>query len=644
MRRVKWVAMGIFAPELVVFVAWWQWNQARKLTKKMTEVLEKVATSRFCESHIELISPQAAKSDGQVVSQWTMEHSFFALMGGYAVECKDYVDQGLRPLCTPWRWSYNRTDRHTLTSTAVLRLAQQQPSLLPHLSLESIQDRSKADRFTKILACIQAGYIFAQVVGRVTNNLPITMLEVNTISHVLCAFIIYSFWLKKPFAVENAIHVGGRGRDIILALSFMEHGTFYTAKISDSVIGRSDSNSKGQAILESMAMAYPEILEQWNKPGQSYSQITEDSTSGAREICLDRASRRHSKQNLVWNEGMNTLTTHAPPTDTSHTTNMQMPPAGSLKSAQTTSFFNHLPSTQEQCSWNPSDRILIVWNYGDVSLSIKEIKNLLSASEFWSRYGMKVYRTGLERPDDLGYSTGVGQPILTPQLKDLGDGPYVEVPAVAPLFQSHAVRFRNSRPVLHLQASDLIGWDICWRAMKVREWRDLTADGGAEILQWRSRNWPQQQVRGESTSFPSAIMFATAIYGGLHALCWHAHFPSHFERLLWRMSALVIAGSGFAVSLCMTAWSSLRTKGDGDGSRVERIVKRSRSLLNVFGTEFVDNLEVLVTLFAVPIFLIALALYCAARAFIVVEAFISLRSLPADAYKTPNWTAWLPHL
>ena len=73
-------------------------------------------------------------------------------------------------------------------------------------------------------------------------------------------------------------------------------------------------------------------------------------------------------------------------------------------------------------------------------------------------------------------------------------------------------------------------------------------------------------------------------------------------------------------------------------------MKRSRSLLNVFGTEFVDNLNVLVKLFAVPIFSIALALYCAARAFIVVEAFISLRSLPADAYKTPNWTAWLPHL
>ena len=34
--------------------------------------------------------------------------------------------------------------------------------------------------------------------------------------------------------------------------------------------------------------------------------------------------------------------------------------------------------------------------------------------------------------------------------------------------------------------------------------------------------------------------------------------------------------------------------------------------------------------------------YCAARAFIVIEAFISLRSLLENAYKTPDWTSCLP--
>jgi hypothetical protein len=33
-----------------------------------------------------------------------------------------------------------------------------------------------------------------------------------------------------------------------------------------------------------------------------------------------------------------------------------------------------------------------------------------------------------------------------------------------------------------------------------------------------------------------------------------------------------------------------------------------------------------------------------ARVYIVVEAFLSLRSMPATVYETPNWPQWFPHL
>ena len=36
--------------------------------------------------------------------------------------------------------------------------------------------------------------------------------------------------------------------------------------------------------------------------------------------------------------------------------------------------------------------------------------------------------------------------------------------------------------------------------------------------------------------------------------------------------------------------------------------------------------------------------YVGARLYILIEAFISLRDLPAAAYQTPSWTPWLPHL
>jgi dipeptide/tripeptide permease len=35
--------------------------------------------------------------------------------------------------------------------------------------------------------------------------------------------------------------------------------------------------------------------------------------------------------------------------------------------------------------------------------------------------------------------------------------------------------------------------------------------------------------------------------------------------------------------------------------------------------------------------------FCLARAFMVVEAFINIRSLPIEAYDTPNWSQILLH-
>ena len=48
---------------------------------------------------------------------------------------------------------------------------------------------------------------------------------------------------------------------------------------------------------------------------------------------------------------------------------------------------------------------------------------------------------------------------------------------------------------------------------------------------------------------------------------------------------------------------------------------------------------------ALLVFCYALLLfYVFGRCFIVIEAFISLRSLPEQAFQTPSWTQWIPHL
>ena len=37
--KLKWVLMGLFAPELVVYTAWAQWSEAKDMTKKLNNML-----------------------------------------------------------------------------------------------------------------------------------------------------------------------------------------------------------------------------------------------------------------------------------------------------------------------------------------------------------------------------------------------------------------------------------------------------------------------------------------------------------------------------------------------------------------------------------------------------------------------------
>ena len=89
--------------------------------------------------------------------------------------------------------------RITVTSSGMLFLAQH--GCLPDVTRETINDKSKADHITKGLALLQASWIIVQCIARLASHLPITLLEILTLGHVFCAFIVYSFWWNKPLDV-----------------------------------------------------------------------------------------------------------------------------------------------------------------------------------------------------------------------------------------------------------------------------------------------------------------------------------------------------------------------------------------------------------------------------------------------------------
>lgn len=121
------------------------------------------------------------------------------------------------------------------------------------------------------------------------------------------------------------------------------------------------------------------------------------------------------------------------------------------------------------------------------------------------------------------------------------------------------------------------------------------------------------------------LWLANFLYGGIHAAGWDDHFPSSVEKWLWRSSA------GY-IGFCGGLWVILN------------FVVSSYQPLNDFWEHWMDGKKGWaqnITLGSL-VFICGLSLMLA-RAYIVVEAFASIRELPVAAYETPSWSQVLPH-
>lgn len=113
------------------------------------------------------------------------------------------------------------------------------------------------------------------------------------------------------------------------------------------------------------------------------------------------------------------------------------------------------------------------------------------------------------------------------------------------------------------------------------------------------------------------------IFGGIHCVAWSFAFISRAEQLLWRTSSTIIMCIPLLYLIVFGALSLYL-----------------RSSLRVLPTWLKDVLE---KLFGFFLFSTAF-LYAAARISLLVQPFLSLRSLPQGAYEAVRWTEFLPHI
>jgi hypothetical protein len=113
-----------------------------------------------------------------------LRYCFFVVMGGIRVDIHDINPLG--PSYFP--------DMIPLSPSGVEGFARL-GNFFP-MSSADIEDRSKANIFQKALVLVQISWMAIQCVARTIAGAPISLLEIHTMVHVLCATMLYCFWLK----------------------------------------------------------------------------------------------------------------------------------------------------------------------------------------------------------------------------------------------------------------------------------------------------------------------------------------------------------------------------------------------------------------------------------------------------------------
>ena len=174
---------------------------------------------------------------------------------------------------------------------------------------------------------------------------------------------------------------------------------------------------------------------------------------------------------------------------------------------------------------------------------------------------------------------------------------------------------------------------------------------------------------------------AYPIYGGAHLAVWNAHFPSNVERILWIASALSIMvlpplqdvlktsakwiwrlfliGAGVLGTCLMLwlgkwfvkrtfkkfrSWKGIKGLLSGKGipwSLLKCLPGAIKAAINVLRSSrdssgWVSKLP--------SISQIGITCWVLARAYLLVESLVSIRSLPLGSHNAVNWVSYIPHL
>ena len=195
--KILWTLAAMFAPELVLWIAFSQYLVASRLQREINFALrvQHADSNTRSPGEIELGLP----FENTEHKLFSMTAAYFTIMGGVRVDAPDGTHR-------------------TLTADGYVVLAEL--NMLPDITDDKILDKNKADSIAKTIVLTQVIWMFIQTIARGIQHLPTTLLELNTLAHIGFAFLMYICWWSKPkdVAEPETIHLDKQVFDFMVGL------------------------------------------------------------------------------------------------------------------------------------------------------------------------------------------------------------------------------------------------------------------------------------------------------------------------------------------------------------------------------------------------------------------------------------------
>ncbi|KAF1965957.1 hypothetical protein BU23DRAFT_487910 [Bimuria novae-zelandiae CBS 107.79] len=140
-----------------------------------------------------------------------------------------------------------------------------------------------------------------------------------------------------------------------------------------------------------------------------------------------------------------------------------------------------------------------------------------------------------------------------------------------------------------------------------------------ELVQSHSLNWPNNGLlrRTQSLIMGMVLLGASMAYGAIRVAAWNYFFPSSLEQLFWWMSSIW-------VTACAAFWL------------ITNLLVHVVPLINRIWIAYNERrLGRLGTVVITLLCILCGVSYILSRAYIVVEAFVSIRKMPRGVYEMP---------